>query len=211
MKNFTLRFYGKTTCQKIFNFGVQGDNATTVVEFVLDALQENIDLRNFKAFVKSATTSYSFADKEPVVIEDTKDENVIKISWTILRKHSNHRQINVQLVFEGKNLDTEWKTESVVFQFSKNIKADEQIANENPTILQDFERRISTLEEYANESIAEYNTFLEFPTIGKANVIYIDKQENCSYRYDEENLKYFCIGTDYKQIEVINGGILNNG
>lgn len=206
-----LEFFGKTTCQKVFNFGIQGDNATIVIDFVLTAQQENIDLRTCKAFVKSATTSYSFADKEPVEIEEMEDGKKIKLCWTILRKHSNHRCINVQLVFEGKNLDTVWQTDYVVFQFNKYIQADEEIANDNPTIIQDFERRITTLEEQVVETITEYDSYLLFPTVGKKGILYIDKEENCSYRYDEENLKYYCIGTDYKQIEIINGGILNNG
>lgn len=59
--------------------------------------------------------------------------------------------------------------------------------------------------------VAEYDSFLSFPTIGKTGVLYVDKKENSSYRYDENELRYFCVGRDYKQIEIINGGILNNG
>lgn len=49
-------------------------------------------------------------------------------------------------------------------------------------------------------------SYLNFPTIGDEKQIYIDTTENSTYRWDDASLKYYCIGRDYKQIEIINGG-----
>ena len=51
----------------------------------------------------------------------------------------------------------------------------------------------------------EFNNRYEFPSIGKPNIIYVAKDENKTYRFDEESLTYYCIGSDYNEIEVIQG------
>ena len=55
-------------------------------------------------------------------------------------------------------------------------------------------------------AIVSKNTYLDFPLVGDKNSVYIDVTANEVYRYDDENLRYYCIGTDYHNIEVINGG-----
>lgn len=44
------------------------------------------------------------------------------------------------------------------------------------------------------------------PNIGSENTIYIVKDENAVYRWDDTNLLYYCVGRDYNEIKVINGG-----
>lgn len=43
----------------------------------------------------------------------------------------------------------------------------------------------------------------EFPSIGDSECLYIAKDENAIYRYDDEDRAYYCVGRDYKQIEAI--------
>jgi hypothetical protein len=52
------------------------------------------------------------------------------------------------------------------------------------------------------------DSYLEFPTVGKVDALYVDSTENAMYRWDDVKLKYYCIGRDYKEIEFINGGTL---
>lgn len=49
-------------------------------------------------------------------------------------------------------------------------------------------------------------TYLEFPTVGDQNVLYIDTTANEIYRWDDNSIKYYCIGTDFHNIKVISGG-----
>ncbi len=51
----------------------------------------------------------------------------------------------------------------------------------------------------------EFNNRYEFPSIGKPNMIYVAKDENKTYRFNEDSLTYYCIGSDYNEIEVIQG------
>jgi len=50
----------------------------------------------------------------------------------------------------------------------------------------------------------------ELPNIGSADIVYIVEDENAVYRWDTTNLKYFSVGRDYNEIEVIYGGSANN-
>lgn len=69
--------------------------------------------------------------------------------------------------------------------------------------------RDTTLEDLglveANQS---YNSINEFPTVGKINVIYIDTSANTLYRWDDRDLKYYCVGSNSEEIEIIYGGSL---
>lgn len=51
-----------------------------------------------------------------------------------------------------------------------------------------------------------YDGIKNFPTIGKPGNIYIDTLTNKSYRWDDDNLKYYCIGSDYSEINLISCG-----
>ncbi len=51
-----------------------------------------------------------------------------------------------------------------------------------------------------------YAQFLEFPNLGDSSTIYIDESKNKAYRWSDSELKYYCIGSDYQDIEIINGG-----
>ena len=51
----------------------------------------------------------------------------------------------------------------------------------------------------------EFNIRYELPSIGKENMIYVARDENKTYRFNEDSLTYYCIGSDYNEIEVIQG------
>lgn len=58
-----------------------------------------------------------------------------------------------------------------------------------------------------NESpIVTKNTIYSFPTIGDAYHIYVATKTNRTYRWDDENTKYYCVGSNYDEINVINCG-----
>ena len=58
--------------------------------------------------------------------------------------------------------------------------------------------------EKSKDIVQEYASSLQFPTIGKSQTIYIDKSNNKSYRWDDNELKYYRLD-DYTEIELING------
>lgn len=53
--------------------------------------------------------------------------------------------------------------------------------------------------------IISAESYLQFPTIGDSECLYVDTIANKCYRWDDANLKYFLIGSDYNEIEIIDG------
>lgn len=49
-------------------------------------------------------------------------------------------------------------------------------------------------------------TMTDLPKVGNVLCIYIDKETNRSYRQDDDDTKYYCIGSDWQDIKMINGG-----
>lgn len=61
------------------------------------------------------------------------------------------------------------------------------------------------IEDSKKQIVITADSYLEFPTLGDAECIYIDKVNNRVYRWDNANLKYYVIGSDYSEIEIIDG------
>lgn len=59
----------------------------------------------------------------------------------------------------------------------------------------------------SSDKVVEADTPLSFPAVGETNTIYIAKSENASYRWNDADLHYYCIGRDYNEIELIDGTI----
>lgn len=53
------------------------------------------------------------------------------------------------------------------------------------------------------EEIQQFESYLNFPNLGNPNVLYIDTNEDISYRWDAEELKYYII--NQIDIQIING------
>lgn len=51
-----------------------------------------------------------------------------------------------------------------------------------------------------------YSSIYEFPNVGQVGILYIDTSENRMYRWDDTDLKYYCVGSDWSQINCISGG-----
>lgn len=78
-----------------------------------------------------------------------------------------------------------------------------------PRKFEELEERIKILEDSGiieSSVVHEYKNLYEFPTVGIKNNLYIDSENNKSYRWDENSLKYICIGSNYEDIKIINGG-----
>ena len=60
-----------------------------------------------------------------------------------------------------------------------------------------------------SDAVVRVNNRLDLPTVGNSQNIYFVIGENAVYRWDEEKLLYFCVGRDYEEISLINGGTAN--
>ena len=64
---------------------------------------------------------------------------------------------------------------------------------------------LASVDAQIKEKIQEYTSLLDFPVTGKEGVIYVDKTNNAIYRWDDEQVKFYCIGSDCHTIDVIDG------
>lgn len=49
------------------------------------------------------------------------------------------------------------------------------------------------------------DSYFDFPAVGDGNTIYIASDTGRSYKWDSDELRYICIGTDYNAIDLIDG------
>lgn len=68
--------------------------------------------------------------------------------------------------------------------------------------------RLDTLESKSTSSVLTFPNFLFFPNIGQDDILYLDDENNMSYRWDAVDSKYYKIN-DYEEIIEINGGSAN--
>lgn len=54
------------------------------------------------------------------------------------------------------------------------------------------------------DTVLEFSSSLQFPTVGNVNTIYIDKSADKTYRWDNDTLKYYPLN-DYENIKIIDG------
>lgn len=59
----------------------------------------------------------------------------------------------------------------------------------------------------SKDTVQEYTTYLQFPNVGKSQIIYIDKTSNRSYRWDDTDLKYYLLNNYFDDIKIIDGCI----
>lgn len=59
------------------------------------------------------------------------------------------------------------------------------------------------------QAVIQRDSYLNFPTIGNEGLLYVDSTENCSYRWDSKELKYYMVGFNYNNLKIIDGGNAN--
>ena len=124
--------------------------------------------------------------------------------WVVTDAISQYKNVDLQISFESGIVKFSTKIFSISFDAS--INADELIEKNYPGVLQDIEERLKEVEKKSH--IEQYDSLSEFPTLGDVFTVYVDKEKNKIYRWNNEDNYYYCIGSDYEQIKIVNGGSL---
>lgn len=56
------------------------------------------------------------------------------------------------------------------------------------------------------ENKIQFASRLNFPNVGKENLIYVDLESNDLYVWNSQKLTYMCVARDYSKLNTINGG-----
>lgn len=62
---------------------------------------------------------------------------------------------------------------------------------------------LSEVDKSRDSVVLEFESFLNFPTTGKQNTLYIDTTNNKIYRWDDDNVKFYTVGSNYEDISFI--------
>lgn len=63
----------------------------------------------------------------------------------------------------------------------------------------------------SDQKVKSYRSSAEFPGIGEADAVYIDKQHNAMYRWDDEHTKYYRLAFDPEDRYIMNCGSSTEG
>lgn len=70
----------------------------------------------------------------------------------------------------------------------------------------DFTDKFEDLESKIDAKIQTYGYKSALPKKGEVDTIYVVSEENAQYRWSETSLQYYCVGRDYNEISLIDGG-----
>jgi len=123
---------------------------------------------------------------------------------------------NGQLIFvpDNKQIALDFNNNRTIYEELQILQTEEERTSlSHPISAFYFVLETAILYRYTNqwiqitwppEDIVIYKTsYLQFPTVGNENRIYIDKTNNASFRWSDTDLKYYCVGRDYTEISTI--------
>lgn len=208
-----LEFLGNCPKQKYFRVGIMANNLVDDVVFLLDNRQGAIKLSDFTPFIKMCNKDLSFVDKTQDFDVEVTAADKVKFTYRLPDKVTRHKNVDMQLSFEKHTPDGDtavWQTQMFNLTFDDYIDVSKTISEDYPDALQDFDRRITQIEE-SMPTVEQYECMAYFPNIGVENAVYIDAAENKAYRYDVGANYYYVVGSDYEDIKTINanGGTQN--
>ena len=139
-------------------------------------------------------------------------ENVCLVPWEVIE--SPNFTVSLYGFTDNKRITS---NEVMIPVKSKPYNA-ENIPSPPPTPT-DYEAYVKLVNEYKEQADAQYQelkdtktetitkeTAIEFPNIGSEKNIYIETSTNRTYRWSDTDLKYYCVGSDYSEIDIISGG-----
>lgn len=201
-----LEFLGNCPKQKYFRVGVMANNLVDDVVFILDNRQGGISLSEFTAYAKMQNRDLSFVDKTQDFDVEITAQGKVRITYRLPDKVTRHKNIDMQLSFEKHTASGDtpiWQTQMFNLTFDDYIDVSKTISEDYPDVLQDFDKRITQIEE-SMPTVEQYEGKAYFPNVGVENAVYIDAADNKTYRYDVVANYYYVVGSDYEDIKTIN-------
>ena len=173
-----INYKGNTPQQRFYSIGVQQNNKANKICFIIDAIQGGLDFSEFVSYIKVQDKDHKYLDKcEPDEIVYQNDK--LEIYWTLTRKTTEYRNIEVQLQFENDD-DVVWQSLICELELNGTIKADEEISKKYPQAIQDLERTVHTFDdrlEDVEEGLGELDQKLEHDKEVLSKIVFSQGQD----------------------------------
>jgi len=167
----TIYYNGTTPSPKKADLSVEGNNNANVVRFKVHSAQEDItiDLNNMHANLHIKAPGYDFLDKvsEGTNLAATVDNSYVLVTWTMRRKHTQFKNLEVVLAFTDTDNDIVWHSEILEVINLPSIDTDNEIEDLEPSVLQDLQKQIDDLEHDKQDALTFDNT----PTANSNNPV----------------------------------------
>lgn len=193
-----INYKGIIPQQREYSYSVKQNNKTNKVKFIVEKLQDDIDLSQYTPYLKLETPTKEYVDKIGTGLTVTSDTNFIYIVWNMSIKTTAYKNLNLQLQFQkaegGTSTDVlVWQSAICSLELQNTIEADKEIAEQNPekiveieAELENHEDRITALEDKGVEwgdiegDIADQTDLVNLINTNiapKANKTYVDAQD----------------------------------
>ena len=175
---FNISFNGILPPRKEYLYSVRKNANANTMAFIFTQQQGSVYLDlTWNAYIKVESVGGELVDKDIPDRVYLDNSNHIIVEWTLKRKHTDYKQINIQVQFEN-GLNKVWQSAMLTCVLANTIEADEKIVDKNPTIIQilcadveDIYVQIDDIWEKISE-LQPTLVFDEMPTANSTNPVY---------------------------------------
>lgn len=145
-----INYKGITPQQRFYSHAVKGNNNANEIKFIVERYQNDLDLASLTPYLKVSSKCENYFDKISLTL--TNDDDFVYLVWTMTRKSTHYRNLELQLQFQSDDSDdVVFQTQIVELELNETINADKEISEEYPTILSQLEKMIKEIEANAEK------------------------------------------------------------
>ena len=144
-----INYNGNKPTTDYFKFSVQGNNKADTIRFLVSLNQSGLVFdENYHYYAKVQSVDDDYYDKvELSEVEFDDSRNLLKADFILKAQQTSHKQIEVSLSCENLDSEVVWQTQLVKVAIANGVNADEEIADQYPSVLQDLQAQIDELKQ----------------------------------------------------------------
>lgn len=157
-----INYKGNIPQQNFYSIGVKQNNKANKIMFVLNAIQQDVDLSVLRPYLKLQSKEGEYIDKIVLTSQEDTIQGILDIEWLMTSKSMQYRNLQLQLQFQSDNSDEiVWQTMIVEIELSETIKADEEISEKYPTELKQLETEVNSKVDKVDGMGLSHNDFTD--------------------------------------------------
>lgn len=144
-----INYNGNKPTTDYFKFSVQGNNKADTIRFLVSLNQSGLVFdENYHIYAKVQSVDDDYYDKvELSEVEFDDSRNLLKADFSLKAQQTSHKQIEVSLSCENLDSEVVWQTQLVKVAIANGVNADEEVADQYPSVLQNLQAQIDELKQ----------------------------------------------------------------